>query len=187
FVTAKRALPWIVVTGKHTRTPRSFLQAMEDKNVDKVALFANDKAYGEHYLVAESFKMTKPETVMLKEKQRNGKLMHYMQDIMEKDPQAMLVNTDEVGRKKLHANSPGLEEGNVSYLAYAGDGKEKNRVLTVYNTERMTSFMEKGLMNPHASFVEGLKHRPATVPFDISRRVAEILKQTSAAPVGLGA
>ena len=50
-----RALPWVVTIDKHIRAPVSFLDALEDRFLNKIALFANDRGKDQHYLVAESF------------------------------------------------------------------------------------------------------------------------------------
>jgi len=40
FEKTGRALPWVVTVYKHVRAPRSFLRALEDPALDKIALFA---------------------------------------------------------------------------------------------------------------------------------------------------
>lgn len=166
FEASKRALPWIVVTGKHTRTPRSFVQAVEDTRLDKVALFANDGAPGQHFLVAESFVMRPDEVKAMKQAQRDGALHPYLASLITRREDSLLqtmAGHDAEKLKALLAKNPQFSEDNVSFTVYPGP--EKSRVLAVYHTERYTELMKKGLMNPHASHVDGLRHTPATLPF----------------------
>lgn len=175
YNTIKRALPWIVVTGKHTRTPRSFIQAMEDPKLDKVSLFANDNGKGNHFLVAESFVMDNAELRALQAHQRGKHLAEHLKELSMEHKDSTLKNMthskEELAARM--AKNGELMEDNVAYTSYASGGK--NRVLVVYDTARYTDLMEKGLMNPHASYKEGLLQAPATVPFNIMQRVKEIL------------
>lgn len=184
FGTDNRALPWIVVTGKHTRMPRSFVQAAEDTVLDKLTLFANDKGYQEHYLVAESFVMSDSELLTLRAKQKEGALAAHLGEIMTSHKDAALpqMATQDKPLEKLLGLNPPLKEDNVAFTVYpvktesGAVSKKSYRVLVVYNTDRYVDLLEKGLQNPHASYKQGLLHTPATVAFDISKRVQEILK-----------
>ena len=67
FEEAGRALPWVITVYKHIRSPESFLNALEDPALDKLALFANDGERGKHYLVAESFLLSDEQVEILRD------------------------------------------------------------------------------------------------------------------------
>ncbi len=174
FDTTNRALPWIVVTGKHTRTPRSFIQAVEHQGLDKVSLIAADADKNNRYLVAESFVMSDSEVREMQQAQKNGRLVEHFKGLA-KRPDATLASQakDDGHLDQLIAKNPKFTEDNVAFTVYQSGGK--NRVLAVYNSERYIDLLEKGLMNPHASYEQGLLHTPATIPFNITQRINEIL------------
>ncbi len=173
-----RALPWIVVTGKHTRTPKSFVQAVEDTQLNKVTLFANDGKENHEFLVAESFTMSHRDVKQLREHQQAGTLAEHLKSwATHKEDSTLKVLASGEGARSIEemlALNPKFDEKNVAFIVYPG--VEQNRVLLVYNSERYVELLNKGSMNPHASFKEGLMHTPATVPYNITQRVSDILK-----------
>lgn len=164
----KRALPWIVVTGKHTRALRSFLQAVNDLNVDKAMLFCNDGGPGQHYLLAETFDKSAAETGALLKAQREERLA----PLLAKEITApgsithRLSDGDRDSMAQRLQRIPQFSEGNVSVLAQRIAGHD--RVLAVTNTTRFVDFAEKGLFNAQASSPEALLHKPADLAFDVT-------------------
>ena len=61
--------------------------------------------------------------------------------------------------------NPLLIEENVAYLTYRN--QHGNRVLIIYNTQRMIDFIEKSQLNPNASGEKGLLHKPESLAFDV--------------------
>ena len=64
---------------------------------------------------------------------------------------------------KLINRNPAFVERNVAYQVYSSKGG--NRVLAVYNAQRMVDFVEKGQLNPNASGQEGLLHKRGSLAF----------------------
>lgn len=166
FVRDKRALPWIVVTGKHTRMPRSFIEAADHKQLDKLSLFANDRGEGNHYLVTESFQLSDEKLREMQSHQRKGSLKNFLEDMAMNAPGGMLAAINKGDRGAMAAmlaRNKGFREDNVAFIVYPAP--DANRVLAVYNVERFVDTLEKGMMNPHASFEDGLLNKPGTMPF----------------------
>ena len=163
-----RALPWVVTVDKHIRAPRSFLNALKDEALDKIALFANDGDKDRHYLVAESFLFTDHEISVLHEQQADNNLAEHLK--------SMIINRSDSVLKQLANNvpdllnawlnrNPALTEDNVAYQIYRGN--TINRVLLIYHVRRIIDFVEKRQLNPNASGEEGLLHKPVGLSFHI--------------------
>lgn len=168
FATMGRALPWVVTVDKHIRAPRSFLNALEHRALDKIALFANDGERNHHYLVAESFAFSDAEVRIMQDYQRNGALLHYLEALIKNDANSvlrLLAQNDPEQLVTLIARNPRFQDGNVAYQVYPG--KDGNRVLAIYNTRRMVDFIEKRQLNPNSSGEEGLLHKSEALAFHV--------------------
>jgi hypothetical protein len=174
FDEAGRALPWVITVYKHIRSPESFLNALEDPALDKLALFANDGERGRHYLVAESFPLSDRQVEVLREKQRDGGLADHLRLIIAWRSDSLLNRLslgDQDRLAGLSARNPAFEESNVAYQIYPV--QNGNRVLLIYNTRRMIDFVEKRQLNPHASGGEGLLHKPEALAFHVDPHTKE--------------
>lgn len=168
FETTSRALPWVVTIDKHIRAPRSFLNALNHNELDKISLFANDGEIDRHYLVAESFVFSSQEIRVLQEHQLQGTLHLLMNRIIREHSQSLLknlVDTDLQAIDKHLARNPAFNEENCAYQIYPGT--QSNRVLLIYNTKRFADFIEKRQLNPHASGEEGLLHKSEALAFHV--------------------
>lgn len=168
FETTGRALPWVVTVDKHIRAPRSFLNALEHKALDKISLFANDSERDRHYLVAESFNFSEAEVRTMQEQQRAGTLRHYLQTLIETRDDSMLKRLAQNNTERLAAllaRNPKFQEDNVAYQVYPS--KNSSRVLVIYNAHRLVDFMEKRQLNPNASGEAGLLHKSEALAFHV--------------------
>ncbi len=164
FDSKNRTLPWVVTTGKHIEMPQSFLDAIQDNNLDKISLFANDGAKGESYVVAESFDVTDSELKDLQQSKNDTTLAKTLRTYMDKDESVLKsVANGENTIDSLIKKNPRFNEENVGYMVYKSAGK--NRVLAIYNTQRLTDLMNKGQLNPNASGPEGLTHKKENLSF----------------------
>lgn len=174
FEDTGRALPWVITVYKHIRSPESFLDALEDSALDKLALFANDGERGKHYLVAESFLLSDQQAEILRGKQHDGGLAEHLRLIIAWRYDSLL-NVLSLGDQDrlagLLARNPAFGEDNVAYLIYPV--QNGNRVLLIYNTRRMIDFVEKRQLNPHASGTEGLLHKPEALAFHVDPHTKE--------------
>jgi len=174
FEDTGRALPWVITVYKHIRSPESFLNALEDPALDKLALFANDGERGKHYLVAESFLLSDRQVEILREKQQDGGLAEHLRLIIAWRYDSLL-NVLSIGDQDrlagLLARNPAFDESNVAYQIYPV--QNGNRVLLLYNTRRMIDFVEKRQLNPHASGAEGLLHKPEALAFHVDPHTKE--------------
>jgi len=161
-----RALPWVITVEKHIRAPASFLDALEHQALDKISLFANDGARDRHYLVAESYSISDHEARALQEHQNSGTLAEYLKSMIRNRGDSVLKNIvrgEAAEIDKLINRNPAFVERNVAYQVYSSKGG--NRVLAVYNAQRMVDFVEKGQLNPNASGQEGLLHKRGSLAF----------------------
>lgn len=168
FEATGRALPWVVTVDKHIRAPRSFLNALEHKALDKISLFANDSDFNQHYLVAESFNFSETEVRMMQEQQRAGALKDYLQTLIETREDSILRRISHQNPTQLAAllaRNPKFQEDNVAYQVYPS--KNNNRVLVIYNAHRLVDFMEKRQLNPNASGEAGLLHKSEALAFHV--------------------
>ncbi|WP_024296905.1 zeta toxin family protein [Methylomicrobium lacus] len=174
FEDTGRALPWVITVYKHIRSPESFLNALEDPALDKLALFANDGERGKHYLVAESFLLSDQQVEILREKQGGGGMAEHLRLIIAWRYDSLL-NVLSLGDQDrlagLLARNPAFDESNVAYQIYPV--QNGNRVLLIYNTRRMIDFVEKRQLNPHASGEEGLLHKPEALAFHVDPHTKE--------------
>ena len=174
FEETGRALPWVITIYKHMRSPESFLNALEDQALDKIALFANDGERGKHYLVAESFFLTDAEVEALHRHQlANGLVGHLRDGIIGHSDSLLRVLAcgDVVQLQSLMGRNPAFAESNVAYQIYPVHNG--NRVLLIYHTRRMIDFVEKRQLNPHASGPEGLLHKPEALAFHVDPYMKE--------------
>lgn len=163
-----RALPWVVTVDKHIRVPQEFLSALQHQALEKISLFANDGEKDMHYLVAESFSMTELEVITLHQHQLANHLTTFYIQLMTNHDDSILkklANDKEVSIESLLKRNPAFEESNLAYLVY--NTINGSRVLVVYNTKRLIDFIEKRQLNPHASGISGLLHKPETLAFDV--------------------
>ncbi|WP_084190951.1 zeta toxin family protein [Methylomarinum vadi] len=168
FEKTGRALPWVITIDKHIRAPQSFLKALEDTSLDKIALFANDGDRDQHYLVAESFSFADREVKALQQHQLNGTLSDYLTSLIRNHNNSVLKNLaqDDGEIDALIERNPALDESNVAYQVYSSH--IGHRVLAIYNTRRMVDFIEKRQLNPNASGEEGLLHKPEYLAFHVN-------------------
>jgi len=163
-----RALPWVVTVDKHIRAPHEFLTANEHQKLNKISLFANDGEKDKHYLVAESFHFTELDVQTLHQHQLSGSLQQYFESLIHNHDDSVLkklAQDDNEHIQSLMSRNPNFQENNLSYLLYSS--RFGNRVLIIYNTQRMIDFIEKRQLNPNASGIEGLLHKPESLAFDI--------------------
>ena len=163
-----RALPWVVTVDKHIRAPQEFLAALQHHKLEKISLFANDGDKDRHYLVAESFDFTELEIKSLHEHQKYHSLEDHLLWIIKYHDSSVLKRLANDDLKKIDLlieRIPSFEETNLSYLIY--NSQHGNRVLVIYNTRRMIDFIEKKQLNPNASGVSGLLHKPESLSFDV--------------------
>jgi hypothetical protein len=168
FAKSARALPWVITVDKHIRAPQSFLDALEHLALDKIALFANDGEKGRHYLVAESFEFSEREILVLQDKQRTGLLTEFCNHCINTREDSLLKRLSENNTDRLNilaGKNPDFNEKNVGFQIYSS--KYTNRALLIYNIHRLTDFIEKRQLNPNASGVNGLLHKPDVLSFHI--------------------
>jgi hypothetical protein len=77
----------------------------------------------------------------------------------------IMAKGDADHRVLLRERNPGFNENNVAYQVYSS--KYGNRVLLIYNTRRLVDFIEKRQLNPNASSVDSLLHKPEALAFYI--------------------
>jgi len=168
FEQTGRALPWVVTVDKHIRAPASFLDALEHKALEKLALFANDGERDRHYLVAESFIFSDAEVGVLQQRQRVGTLTEYLHCLIKRHADSLLkklANDDVDQIAALINRNPAFDESNVAYQIYSSH--HENRVLVIYNARRLADFVEKRQLNPNASGENGLLHKPEALSFHV--------------------
>ncbi len=184
FREQERAMPWVRVADKHMSFPISFLDAVQDKNLDKVSLICSDD-FNNNYIIAETFYKDTDGIIKLKDGRKTGLLATitgFLEDSAsilnplkafekaKKDEAA--ANNAEYDNKHNFANViPNFEDENVSYIKYPSiknDNKAK-RVLAIYDAPRMVGFMEKGMMNPNTSSLDTstLYHAPNNMQFSM--------------------
>ena len=164
-----RALPWVVTVYKHLRAPRSFLHAIEEPNLGKISLFANDGEKDKHYLVAESFDLKEQELETLQKHQKNATLLDYLKQQQKTRQDSVLKSLSQGNESEIEqfmARNPAFEEGNVAYQSYSNENGL--RVLFIYNTRRMVDFIEKRQLNPNASGEAGLLHKIEALAFHVN-------------------
>lgn len=168
YANTGRALPWVVTIDKHIRSPVSFLDALADPLLDKIALFANDGAPDQHYLVAESFNFSDQELRILQDHQKNGTLAAYQKTLINAHPDSILkylAGNNSVKLPELIDRNSAFNETNVAYQVYFME--QGIRILLIYNTCRMVGFVEKRQLNPNASGEHGLLHKPKSLAFHV--------------------
>ncbi len=168
FKRTGRALPWVITIDKHIRAPRSFLTAVEDANLDKITLFANDGEKDKHYLVAESFALSEREVAALQRHQLQTTLQPFLKTIITEHPDSFLKNLagyDLDRLKHLIDRNPAFTENNVAYQIYSNPFGVRG--LLIYNTQRWIDFIQKRQLNPNASGEEGLLHKSDSLIFHV--------------------
>jgi fido (protein-threonine AMPylation protein) len=168
YETTGRALPWVVTVDKHIRAPRSFFNALEHQQLDKLSLFANDGEKDRHYLVAESFSFSDQEIRKLQQQQLAGTLKPYLELLLKNHQDSILSNLAQNDHNKLEElinRNPFFSETNVGFQIY--HSSTGNRVLVIYNARRLVDFVEKRQLNPNASGVDGLLHKPESLTFHV--------------------
>ena len=153
---------------KHIRAPRSFFNALEHQQLDKLSLFANDGEKDRHYLVAESFSFSDQEVRKLQQQQIAGTLKPYLELLIKNHQDSILSNLAQNDRNKLDElinRNPFFSETNVGFQIY--HSSTGNRVLIIYNARRLVDFVEKRQLNPNASGVDGLLHKPESLAFHV--------------------
>ncbi len=168
FEKTGRALPWVITIYKHIRSPRSFLYATEDENLDKISLFANDGEMNKHYLVAETFLCSDQELKNLQSYQQQEKLSEHFNFLLRNRKDSVLKSLSQNNPEKLDgliSRIPNFTESNVAYLV--SFGQAGNRILAIFNTCRMIDFVEKRQLNSNASGKEGLLHKPDSMAFHV--------------------
>ena len=168
FKRTSRALPWVITIDKHIRAPRSFLTAVEDANLDKITLFANDGEMNKHYLVAESFALSEREVTALQRHQQQATLRPFLKTIIIEHPDSFLKNLAGYDQNKLQSlikRNPAFTENNVAYQIYSNPFGVRG--LLIYNTQRWIDFIQKRQLNPNASGEEGLLHKSDSLIFHV--------------------
>jgi fido (protein-threonine AMPylation protein) len=173
FELTGRALPWVVTIDKHIRAPRTFLNAVEDSNLDKISLFANDGEKDRHYLVAETFAITEREINALQQHQLAGTLTDYMKLFIHQHNESVLQKIAKNGTdlQPLIDRIVDFDESNVAYQIYSSHTGQV--ALLIYNTRRMIDFIEKRQLNPNASGESGLLHKPEALKFHVDPKAKE--------------
>jgi fido (protein-threonine AMPylation protein) len=166
FDQTQRALPWVITIDKHIRSPKSFVNALEHPQLDKISLFGNEGGKDQHYLVAESFAVTDADIGTLHEQQLAGTLSGHLKSMMRNRDDSVLrilsQNSDDT-IASLAAKNRGFKEKNVAYLIYVSEFGQ--RVLVIYNIRRLVDFINKRQLNPYASGPDGLRHRRELLSF----------------------
>lgn len=173
----RRALPWPVVVGKHTKVMTSFMDAINDQFVDKAVLLSTDGPKGSAYVVAETFdfdrKEKMPETLRSAMNNGNdsaGGVKSKLHDMMRENDssilkiQAQADKTDKTTVDDLISRIPDVEN-NAGFVARRVAGKD--RVLAINNVIRLIDLAEKGLLNPHASGPSNLSFKREDLAFDL--------------------
>jgi hypothetical protein len=177
FEKTGRALPWVITIYKHIRSPRSFLYATEDENLDKISLFANDGEMNKHYLVAESFLCSDQELKKIQRYQQQEKLADHFLCLLRTRHDSVLKSLSEKDPEKLDkliSRIPDFTEANIAYLvSFSQTG---NRVLAIFNSRRMIDFVEKRQLNSNASEEKGLLHKPDSMAFHVDPLAKEPCK-----------
>ena len=157
-----RTLPWRITVGKHARFPTSFLDAVKDRNLDKISLITADgKTENDNFIIAETFDRAHNGLSNLN-KERSGGLTKLFDGFLD--------SADSI-KKSLPAlthNNPRFNDENTSFITYPHIGGEgKDRILAVYNIDRLKQMLGKGLTNTEASSEKGLNVIPSTAPFAV--------------------
>lgn len=159
-----RALLWPVVTQKHANFPDSFMAAVADENLDHVMLFANDKDYGQHHLVAETHKMKPADVDELRQSKEQGTLTEVFSK-WQNHANSVLSLLKEKDSGFAH-RSPEMQEENLNYLRFGE--KAESRVLCIYQANRFTQMLQKGQLNKAASSSENLLQLPRALKFAVA-------------------
>jgi len=168
FKRTGRALPWVITIDKHIRAPRSFLTAVEDPNLEKITLFANDGNIDQHYLVAESFTLSEREINALQQHQSQHSLQPFLKTLILEHPDSFLKKLAGHHQQKLLSliqRNPGFTENNVAYQIYSNPFGLRG--LVIYNSQRWIDFLQKRQLNPNASGEEGLLHKSDALIFHV--------------------
>jgi gluconate kinase/fido (protein-threonine AMPylation protein) len=164
-----RAMPWHLMIEKHVNMPLSFMDAVRDKNLDKVSLIADDGNKQSRYLIAETFKMPSTEVGVLKAQKKNG-LGAAIGGMLQRADSLFGVLSKAVNEQADPVDlNPAKGDENQSFFAYDSNQANEKRVLAVYNVGRMAGMAEKGLLNPHAASPQNLLHTPENMPFYMPR------------------
>lgn len=173
FKSDERALPWLVVGGKHTRTPKSQMQAEASPFVGHLCFFSNDGAKGTHHLILETFTITPQELEQIKNLKRNGGLAEHFKTMMKTRPDSTLraLSTKDgkldAAALEAHINRiPHFTDANTAYTLHRIG--HSYRLTAIYDESRYISLLEKAMLNPHAADKEGIFHKPAELAFHIS-------------------
>jgi len=172
FNKSNRAMPWIMVADKHINFAPSFLDAVGDRNVDKLSLIATDRGKNEQYLIAETIDMDRNNIKKLNDAGRPKGLTSYMKEILDSVLSIASV-FKKIDKKEIAdiTNIPKFTDENTSFITYPSvrHGTQE-RVLAVYSASRLTGLMEKGLMNPYANAPEKelLNHTRNELSFFVS-------------------
>ena len=121
-----------------------------------------------HYLVAESFSFADQEVRDLQQHQLAGTLKPYFELLIKNHHESILsylAQNDSAQLERLINRNPFFSETNVAFQIYHSNAG--NRVLIIYNARRLVDFVEKRQLNPNASGVEGLLHKPESLAFHV--------------------
>lgn len=168
FIRNNRAMPWCRVADKHINFAPSFLDAVADKNLDKISLIATDLVKGEQYLVAETFDKIKDEVQSL-EKEINSGIADIIKGFFHDITSVVNVlwKADQKEVQNL-AEIPNFTDVNSTFIKYPNGGKGgADRVLAVASGSRLAGLLEKGLFNQYANSpdAEVLHHTRNDLPF----------------------
>jgi hypothetical protein len=186
--TEQRGMPWKMMLEKHSRTPFSVIQAVNDPNLDKFSLFANDN---DRFLVAETFDMAKGDLANLEQQPLNGVLKDYLANMAKTRPDGILQDlaTGKIEKQKRKAAEataapatptvipakddlikqllervPTYKKDKEHNAVYLSLGK-KDRVLAVYDVDRFVKVLEKSRLNPDAAGLENVNVPSKTLAF----------------------
>jgi hypothetical protein len=159
YEVTERAMPWKLVLGKHIDFPPSFMDAVQDYNLDKIMLFANDVQGQNAFVMAESFTLSTEQAAVLGDKRNSKKLLEELSVLRQSGVDAAMPMLQKSNKIEV----PELKQDNVSYFAYPHNGE--TRILAIYDVERFTSMIKKAQKNPHAATIAGANIPPASMSF----------------------
>ena len=152
----KRALPWRVVMEKHQASPNSFMDAVEDPNVDKAVIFSNDGPKEKAYIVGETFDVENKTLKELREEEIAGTLnyVNLIRQWMTGEEDSIANGLSRNAPGNVVDNIPVFENDNAGLMAFGlrgVNGKPLHRILAVTDLIRLCDTAEKVYINKEAA------------------------------------